>query len=186
MKNNLVVISLGSNQNNRKDFLVKAVDKLTEKNKLICLSSLYEASPTDFLEQDHFLNAIAIFLTKDSPEDFFKNCRQIEKNLGQPEVKKIEKGPRKIDLDIILYNQECIDKKIGNNHLTLPHKSYHERLFVLKPMLECEKILDHTFKHPLLKKSTEKLLENGERKKLFADQKIKVFQQKWHPFLMTP
>lgn len=183
MKSSLVVISLGGNQNNREDFLVKAVDHLTKKNKLICLSSLYEASPTDFSDQDYFLNAIAIFLTKDTPEDFFKNCRQVEKKLQQPEVKKIEKGPRKIDLDIVLFNQKCVEKKVGKHQLTIPHKSYHERLFVLKPLMECEKILDYSFQHPLFKKNTEQLLKEGERKKLFAEQKIKVFQKKWHPFL---
>lgn len=54
----------------------------------------------------------------------------IEEGLGR--VKMIEKGPRNIDLDILLYR----DQKIRTERLTIPHPLMLEREFVLRPLSE--------------------------------------------------
>ncbi|MCK4979827.1 MAG: 2-amino-4-hydroxy-6-hydroxymethyldihydropteridine diphosphokinase [Candidatus Delongbacteria bacterium] len=130
---NVVVLSLGSNIGNRQGNLKKAVQKLEEtKLKVLKISSIYETEPLGFTEQNKFFN---IVLTAEFPEDpytLLSKIKKIENDLGRE--RKFKNSPRTIDIDIITFN----DQKIDSESLTIPHKEYENRKFVLIPLAEIE------------------------------------------------
>lgn len=136
--NNQAFIGLGSNIGERYNNLIEAVSSLHRHKeiKLVKSSSIYETLPVGYTEQDDFLNMVIQLETTLSPDELLKLCLQIEKDLGRK--REIKWGPRIIDLDILLYNQENIETE----NLIVPHPRMHERAFVLAPLLE----LDPTIK----------------------------------------
>lgn len=127
-----VYLSIGTNMGERYENLQYAVTLLKEKEgiKLICVSSVYETAAVGYTEQADFLN-IAVHLKTDvSSADMLKICQSIEQELGR--VREFRWGPRIIDLDILLYNQENIETEC----LTVPHPRMYERAFVLVPLVE--------------------------------------------------
>lgn len=130
-----VYIGLGSNIEPRKQYLQKAVQQLAEQQDitLVKQSSIYETAPVDYTEQADFLNMVVQIETTLAPHALLLVCQQIEKMLGRDRMKEtIAKGPRTIDLDILLYE----DKWINEDHLEIPHPRMHERAFVLVPLNE--------------------------------------------------
>ena len=132
---NEAFIGLGSNIEPREKHLNKAI-QLLEENKAITIiqqSSIYETEPVDYLEQAKFLNMVVEIETNLSNLELLSYCQEIEKKLGRDrEIEQIEKGPRTMDLDILLYNNENRDLDI----LRIPHPRLHERAFVLIPLNE--------------------------------------------------
>lgn len=129
---NDVYLSLGTNIGNREQNLKLAVKQLQEsKNvKIKAVSSIYETAPVGYVDQPSFLN-IALFLqTSNSADEMLKICQSIENELGR--VREIRWGPRIIDLDILLFNND----NIGVENLIVPHPRMYERAFVLVPLLE--------------------------------------------------
>jgi 2-amino-4-hydroxy-6-hydroxymethyldihydropteridine diphosphokinase len=96
----------------------------------IRFSPIYDSAPVGFKAQASFLNAAAVFLTKLTPEKVATKLRAIEKKLKKNPPHKF--GPRTIDLDILLYGNEIL----LNDALTIPHLALHERLFVLRPLID--------------------------------------------------
>jgi len=96
----------------------------------IRFSPIYDSAPVGFKDQASFLNAAAVFETKLSPEKIAAKLQKIEKKLKKNPPHKF--GPRTIDLDLLLYGQEIL----LDDALTIPHLALHERLFVLKPLLD--------------------------------------------------
>lgn len=129
---NTVYIGLGSNIEPRKTYLDQAIDMLQAHNgiEVTAVSSIYETDPVDYLKQDDFLNLAAEIRTKLSSKELLKYCQEIEDQLGRKRL--IDKGPRTIDLDILLYN----DVQINEEGLQIPHPRLHERAFVLVPLNE--------------------------------------------------
>lgn len=82
------------------------------------------------LEQDTFLNAVLEVETSLDPVELLDTLQLIERNMGR--VKLIDKGPRIIDLDIIMFS----DTVLQTERLTIPHPLAHEREFVLRPLAE--------------------------------------------------
>ncbi len=93
-------------------------------------SSVYRSEPLELEEQDAFLNAVAMFETKLTPEQVLKKLQAIEKKLKKKPP--VRFGPRTIDLDLLLHGDEIRLE----DELTIPHLRLHARRFVLEPLLE--------------------------------------------------
>ncbi|MBU5266124.1 2-amino-4-hydroxy-6-hydroxymethyldihydropteridine diphosphokinase [Virgibacillus proomii] len=129
---NKVYIALGTNIEPRFNHLQEALQRLQEHKKISILkqSSIYETAPVGYTNQADFLNMVIQAETDCTPIELLDYCQQIEKELGRKRT--IRFGPRTIDLDILLYNQENIKME----RLTIPHPRMHERAFVLIPLNE--------------------------------------------------
>lgn len=129
---NSVYLSLGTNIGQREENLKKAVQLLNDNKEIVIekVSSIYETAPVGFVDQPSFLNIALYVKTNLTPMDMLSLCRSIEHTLGR--VRDIRWGPRIIDLDILLYNDENIETDV----LTVPHPRMFERAFVLVPLLE--------------------------------------------------
>jgi 2-amino-4-hydroxy-6-hydroxymethyldihydropteridine diphosphokinase len=146
-------IALGSNQDDRREYLDRAVQALREHSriKVMQVSKYHETSPVGGPPgQPEFLNAAAELRTDLSPRELLMVLLGIERDLGR--VRRVRHGARTIDLDLILYE----DQVIREPGVTVPHPAMHERLFVLKPLAE---IAPHAI-HPLLDASVSDLLKN--------------------------
>lgn len=132
---NIAFIGLGSNIEPREQYLQKALQLLEQHESITIVqqSSIYETEPVDYTDQAKFLNMVIEVNTTLSNLDLLSACQQIEKELGRAgEENRIEKGPRTIDLDILLFNNENRDLE----RLRIPHPRMHVRAFVLIPLNE--------------------------------------------------
>jgi 2-amino-4-hydroxy-6-hydroxymethyldihydropteridine diphosphokinase len=129
---NTAFIALGSNIGNRYDYLAKAIEYLAKhpKIQLVNTSSIYETDPVGYEEQDLFLNMVVEIQTDWSALELLGFCLEVELELGRK--REIVWGPRTIDLDILLYNQE----NIQSEKLIIPHPRMLERNFVMIPLSE--------------------------------------------------
>ena len=129
----VVYIGLGSNLGDREKNIKNAVRLLQNQHFVVDkISTMIETEPVGFLDQEKFLNAVLKGTTQLSPVDLLRQTQSIEKKLGR--TKTIRNGPRTIDIDILLYDQE----KISTPPLTIPHPRMWEREFVLGPLKEIE------------------------------------------------
>lgn len=133
-KVNTVYLSIGSNIGDRLVNLQKAVDLLQEKNHTILKSSgIYETDAFGFESSDRFLNAALKIQTQNSPIELLADLKRIEMTLGRTQRKSGEPyQSRTIDLDIIFYNF----LEVNTTELCIPHPRFHERIFVLQPLIE--------------------------------------------------
>ena len=101
------------------------------------LSSLYETEPVDYLAQPWFLNCVVEGETEVEASELLKRLRVIETKVGSK--KKFAKGPRQLDVDILLYG----DETIATAELQVPHPRMLQRKFVLAPLAEIAPELKH-------------------------------------------
>ncbi len=133
-----VFLSLGSNIGDRKDNLHAAIAELAPAGiEIKKVSSLYETEPVDYLDQPWFLNCALEAETELPPQALLRVLHSIESQLGSK--KEFSKGPRKIDLDILLYGEETLDSP----DLQIPHPRMLSRRFVLAPLAEIAPNLQH-------------------------------------------
>lgn len=133
-----VYLALGSNIGNREQNLEEAIHLLA--GGAVCIvkvSSLYETEPVDYLEQPWFLNAVLEAQTDLPPHELLSMLRTIESQMGSK--KAFAKGPRLIDLDILLYDDATLDTA----DLQVPHPRMLQRNFVLVPLAEIAPTLRH-------------------------------------------
>lgn len=144
------VLLLGSNLGERKDFLVRATERLSEGlGNIEKVSAFYETKSWGNEDQPDFLNQVVICQTTYSAAQSLAVCLSIEKKLGRDRKEKW--GSRTIDIDILYFDRDII----ATNALKIPHPFLHERRFVLVPL--CEILPD--FIHPVLNVSNQELLE---------------------------
>jgi 2-amino-4-hydroxy-6-hydroxymethyldihydropteridine diphosphokinase len=146
---NLVYLSLGSNLGDREARLRDAIARLQTLGRVVSVSSFYETEPVEFTDQEWFLNCAVALETTETPEQMMEAILQIEHEMGRQRLKK--KGPRLIDIDILLFS----DKVVDSAELTIPHPAMHERRFVLQPLAE----IAPEARHPVLKKTVRELLD---------------------------
>ncbi|WP_075526382.1 2-amino-4-hydroxy-6-hydroxymethyldihydropteridine diphosphokinase [Sporosarcina ureilytica] len=129
---NEAFISIGSNIGERHIYLQSAIQALDELDTVSVekVSSIYETEPVGYTEQADFLNVVVFIKTELSAHELLTICQQIEQGLGRERT--IRWGPRTLDLDILLYNQDNIETE----NLIVPHPRMDERAFVLIPLLE--------------------------------------------------
>lgn len=132
-------IALGSNIGDRERNLREAKRHLQNASlRIVQSSQFYETEPVDYLDQDWFLNAVLRAETDLAPADLLHTMRHIETQMGSR--KAFDKGPRLIDLDLLLYDDAVIDTP----ELRVPHPRMLARKFVLVPLAEIAPNLRHT------------------------------------------
>lgn len=129
-----VYIGLGSNQGDSFSHLKKAYLALTDlaSGEEIQCSQIYLTEPWGNTQQPAFMNAVVKFYTTLTPEALLTTLQALEIHLGRDRSKPEKWGPRVIDLDILLYDQQIIKTP----HLIIPHPYLTQRDFVLFPLAE--------------------------------------------------
>ena len=144
----LAYLSLGSNLGDREANLREAISQLKEAGSVHAVSAMYETQPVDLPDQPWFLNCVAELETSKTPGELLKFALSIEAGMGRLRFR--DKGPRKIDIDVLLFGDRVLDEP----GLQIPHPTMHQRRFVLKPLTE---IAPH-IRHPVLGKTASELL----------------------------
>lgn len=127
-----VYLSIGSNMGDKKAHLNQAVERMKEDADTVVerVSEYIVTEPVGGVEQDDFLNAAVLVKTLRSPEEFLELIGTIEAEQKRERI--VHWGPRTIDVDILLYDDEIIQTP----ELMIPHKEMKNREFVLRPMVE--------------------------------------------------
>lgn len=138
MSETTIYLSLGSNLGDRARNLRAAIGHLPHAGVAVRkVSSFYETEPVDLREQPWFLNCVVEAETHFEPATLLRALREIEVKMGSS--KPVPKGPRLIDIDILLFGGETIDTP----ELHVPHARMHLRKFVLVPLAEIAPNVKH-------------------------------------------
>jgi 2-amino-4-hydroxy-6-hydroxymethyldihydropteridine diphosphokinase len=153
LKGVLCYIALGSNLGDRAGYLDAAREKLAEREgiELLECSGVEKTDPLDITDQPEFLNQVCRLRTVLSPLRLMETCLEIEQSLGR--IRRQPRGPRTIDLDILLYGDRIMDTE----NLVLPHPRMKEREFILRHLLE----LDGEIRDPVTGKLFREIYRNG-------------------------
>ncbi|MBI1898009.1 MAG: 2-amino-4-hydroxy-6-hydroxymethyldihydropteridine diphosphokinase [Acidobacteria bacterium] len=148
-----IYLGLGSNVGDREQALRETVRRLQSPElRITRLSAVYETSPRDAEDQPWFLNMVVEARTSLFPMRLLLRVLNIERAMGRKRI--FDKGPRVIDIDILLYGKAVIDSA----QLVVPHPRMLERRFVLEPLAE----LAPDLRHPVVLRRISDLLEATE------------------------
>jgi 2-amino-4-hydroxy-6-hydroxymethyldihydropteridine diphosphokinase len=143
----IVYLSLGSNLDDRAANLHTAIEKLASLGKAVAVSSFYETEPVEMTAQPWFLNCAIKLDTEKMPRQLIAGILALEQGMGRQ--RKQKKGPRTIDIDVLLFGSSIIELP----SLTVPHPKMHERRFVLEPLVE----IAPAARHPVLRRTVREL-----------------------------
>lgn len=143
----IAYLGLGSNIGDRVGYIQQAINLLVLSGNVSVVrsSAFYETEPWGNKGQNWFVNAAVEIKTKLPPQELLKLCLETEKQMGRERKSGEQWGPRCIDIDILLYDDEIVN----DANLKIPHKYMHERAFVLVPLLE----LIPDYIHPVFDKT---------------------------------
>ena len=146
-----VYLSLGSNRGDRAANLRRAIAHLGDSGVQVQqVSSFYKTEPVDFAPQAWYLNCAVEATTEFMPMQLLKVVKSVERALGRRPG--VSKGPRPIDIDILLYENVVVRTAA----LTIPHERMHERRFVLAPLRE----VAPSVRHPVSKRTVTEMLQD--------------------------
>jgi 2-amino-4-hydroxy-6-hydroxymethyldihydropteridine diphosphokinase len=149
MNEKTVYLSLGSNLGEREDRLGQALEALEREGiAVVARSSIYETEPQDVVNQPWFLNMAVECRARALPLQLMNMLLRIEREIGRVRRANLQRGPRPIDLDILLFGNAVIHLP----QLTVPHPRMLQRRFVLEPLLEIAPDLRHPVTRELLRK----------------------------------
>lgn len=166
-----VYLSLGSNVGDRAANLRTALKRVSSLGDVMAVSSFYETEPVEFAAQPWFLNCAVELDTEKMPKQLLAGILDIEREMGRRRVQK--KGPRTLDIDILLFGNSIIQTK----GLTIPHPAMHERRFVLEPLAE----IAPEARHPVIKRTVRELrdaLPPGQAVRRASDLRLQTSDQK--------
>lgn len=146
----IVYLSLGSNLGDRFANLNQAIERLRQLGKIANVSSFYDTEPIELTSQPWFLNCAVKLDTEKMPRQLMAAILAIEQEMGRQ--RKQQKGPRTIDIDILLFGSSIIDIP----SLTVPHPKMHERRFVLEPLAE----IAPEARHPVFKRTVREMRDS--------------------------
>ena len=147
-----VFLSFGSNLGSPLENIRKALQALPAMGiEVRRVSSFYRTEPVDFHQQPWFVNCVAEVATNLMPLQLLKTVQRVERALGRRKV--IDKGPRKIDIDILLYENVVVQSRT----LGIPHEGLSRRKFVLVPLSE----LAPNLRHPLTQRTVLEMLNEA-------------------------
>jgi 2-amino-4-hydroxy-6-hydroxymethyldihydropteridine diphosphokinase len=131
-QSNNVYLGMGSNLGDRAANLRRAVELIEDLSgtQVLAVSSLYETEPRMYTEQPDFLNGCIKIRTGLPARKLLAALLEIEQTIGR--TRQVDKGPRIVDLDILLYGHH----EISQEGLEIPHPGMAERAFVLVPLAE--------------------------------------------------
>lgn len=151
----LAAIALGSNLptafGGPEANLGEAVSRLTALGEVKAVSTIRLTDPVGYTAQPQFANAAALLETSLGPLPLLRELLAIEHAFGRDRANTPPKGPRTLDLDLLLYGDEIL----SDPELTLPHPAMHERRFVLEPLAE----IAPKWVHPVLHRTVTELLQ---------------------------
>jgi 2-amino-4-hydroxy-6-hydroxymethyldihydropteridine diphosphokinase len=151
----LAAVALGSNLDSkfgdREANLREAVRRIGTLGEVRAVSSFYDTEPVGQLEQPRFLNGALVMETELEPVELMRGLLGVERAMGRDRVGSVAKGPRVIDLDLLLYG----DWAMSSEELMLPHPAMGERRFVLEPLGE----IAPEWVHPIEGKTVREMLE---------------------------
>ncbi|ORZ18848.1 Dihydropteroate synthase-like protein [Absidia repens] len=133
------LIALGSNVGDRVANIYQALDLLEQEcsSVVVDTSFLYETPPMYYTEQPAFLNGVCKIVTCLEPVELLAKLKHVEHAMGR--TASFRNAPRPIDLDILFYD----DLVMETPELTIPHASIQEREFVLWPLCDIAKGMEH-------------------------------------------
>jgi 2-amino-4-hydroxy-6-hydroxymethyldihydropteridine diphosphokinase len=157
-----VYLALGSNVGDSARYIMKAQDLLGPVLHDIQRAPLYVSKAVGFTDQADFLNTAVSGQTELSPHALLKVIDDVEQQVGR--VKRFRWGPREIDIDIIFYGNQVLE----TGSLTIPHPSFQERDFVLRPLVD----LDSKIVDPVSRKTVKQLLDSLDASQLSIMHKV--------------
>lgn len=146
----LAAIALGSNLGDRESTLAHAAEALARLGRVVAVSPWLQTAPVGYADQPDFLNGAALLETQLAPTELLHHLLRIELEHGRDRSHAIAKGPRTLDLDLLLYD----DVILQTPELTLPHPEMHTRRFVLEPLAA----IAAEWAHPVLRHTVAELL----------------------------